>query len=34
MQVRSQAEIADLVCESQQRLGLIQTDLAQKLGVS
>ena len=34
VQVRSQAEIADLVRETRGRLGLTQTELAQKLGVS
>lgn len=34
MQVWSQAEIADLVRETRQHLGLTQTQLAQELGVS
>ncbi len=34
MPVKSQAEIADLVREIRQRLGLTQTQLAQELGVS
>ncbi len=34
MPVMSQAEIADLVGETRQRLGLTQTQLAQELGVS
>lgn len=34
MSVKSQAEIADLVRETRQRLGLTQTQLAQHLGVS
>ena len=34
MPVKSQAEIADLVRETRQRLGLTQTQLAQELGVS
>ncbi|WP_250124974.1 helix-turn-helix transcriptional regulator [Chroococcidiopsis sp. CCMEE 29] len=34
MPERSQVEIADLVRETRQRLGLTQTQLAQELGVS
>lgn len=34
MPIRSQVEIAGLVRETRQRLGLTQTELAQELGVS